>query len=38
MGSPIIFMIYGADMELWIKNSKLFNYADDTTSDSKGKK
>ena len=35
--SPIIFTIYTADMELWLKTSKLFNFADDTTTDSKGK-
>ena len=36
--SPIVFTIYTADMELWLKkNSKLFNFADDTTTDTKGK-
>ena len=28
--SPIIFIIYGADMEEWVKQSCIFNYADDT--------
>ena len=31
--SPIIFTLYTADMELWLENSSLFNYADDTTTD-----
>ena len=35
--SPIIFTLYTADMELWLKSSKLFNFADDTTTDNKGK-
>ena len=35
--SPIIFTLYTADMELWLKTSKLFNFADDTTTDNKGK-
>ena len=36
--SPIVFTIYTADMELWLKkNSKLFNFADDTTTNTKGK-
>ena len=35
--SPIVFTLYTADMELWLKFSKLFNFADDTTTDSKGK-
>ena len=30
--SPIIFTIYGADMEDWVEHSTIFNYADDTTS------
>ena len=30
--SPIIFTLYTADMELWLNNSKLFNFADDTTT------
>ena len=34
--SPIIFTLYTADMELWLNNSKLFNFADDTTTDTKG--
>ena len=28
--SPIIFTLYTADMEMWLKNSKLTNFADDT--------
>ena len=35
--SPIVFTIYTADMELWLKSSKVFNFADDTTTDTKGK-
>ena len=31
--SPIIFTVYTADLENWVKLSKVFNYADDTTSD-----
>ena len=34
--SPIVFTLYTADMELWLKTSKLFNFADDTTTDGKG--
>ena len=30
--SPIVFTIYGADMEDWMSHSTLFNYADDTSS------
>ena len=30
--SPIIFTIYGADMEEWVDHSTIFNYADDTSS------
>ena len=30
--SPIIFTIYGADMEDWVEHSTIFNYADDTSS------
>jgi hypothetical protein len=30
--SPIIFTIYTADLELWVKKSSVFNYADDTSS------
>ena len=30
--SPIIFIIYGADMEAWIKHSSIYTYADDTSS------
>ena len=33
--SPIIFTLYGADLEDWLKNSKAFNYADDTSTSSK---
>ncbi len=35
--SPIIFTIYGADMEEWVKHSCIFNYADDTESSCKDK-
>jgi hypothetical protein len=35
--SPIIFNIYGADMEEWVKHSCIFNYADDTESSCKDK-
>ena len=34
--SPMIFTLYTSDMELWLEESCLFNYADDTTTDSKG--
>ena len=30
--SPIIFTIYGADLEEWVNHSSIFNYADDTSS------
>ena len=30
--SPIVFTLYTADMELWLQSSKLFNFADDTTT------
>ena len=35
--SPIIFTIFGADLEEWTKNSTIFSYADDTSSSSSGK-
>ena len=35
--SPIIFTIYGADLELWTKDSSLTAYADDTTTGCKDK-
>ena len=35
--SPIIFTLYTADMELWLKTSSLFNFADDTTTDNRSK-
>ena len=35
--SPMIFTLYTADMELWLMNSDVTNFADDTTTDSKGK-
>ena len=35
--SPIIFVIYGADMEQWLKHSSAFTYADDTSSSVTGK-
>jgi hypothetical protein len=30
--SPIIFIIYGADMEEWITHSSIYTYVDDTSS------
>ena len=30
--SPIIFTIYCADLEEWVKHSSLLNYADDTST------
>ena len=35
--SPIVFTLYTADMEMWLTSSKLANFADDTTTDCKGK-
>ena len=35
--SPIVFNIYTADLTDWVKYSKLFNYADDTTSCMEGR-
>ena len=35
--SPIVFTLYTADMELWLKTSGAFNFADDTTTDNRGK-
>ena len=35
--SPIIFTLFTADLELWCKYSKIYNYADDTTSSCSGK-
>ena len=35
--SPIIFTLFTADLELWCKFSKIYGYADDTTSSCKGK-
>ena len=35
--SPIIFTVYGADLEEWLTKAKPFNYADDTTTSCKGK-
>jgi hypothetical protein len=35
--SPIVFTLYTADMELWLKTSKLSNFADDTTTGNSGK-
>jgi hypothetical protein len=35
--SPIVFTLYTADMELWIKHSTLINFADDTTTYTKSK-
>ena len=34
--SPIIFTIYGADLEDWVKHSSIFNYADYSTSSCSG--
>jgi hypothetical protein len=34
--SPIVFILYTADMELWLKTSRLSNFADDTTSGNSG--
>ena len=31
--SPIVFTLYTADMELWLRRSRLSNFADDTTTD-----
>ena len=35
--SPIIFTLFTADLEYWCKHSKIFSYADDTTSTCQGK-
>ncbi len=35
--SPIVFTLYTADMELWLKTSRLSNFADDTTTGNSGK-
>ena len=35
--SPIIFTIYCADLEEWVKYSTMLNYADDTSSSCSGK-
>ena len=35
--SPIIFVKYGADMELWLKHSFALTYADDTETSVTGK-
>ena len=35
--SPIVFTLYTADMELWLVNSSLFKFADDTTTDCRNK-
>ena len=35
--SPIIFTIYGAELEEWTKNLTIFRYADDTSSSTQGK-
>jgi hypothetical protein len=34
--SPIVFTLYTADMELWLKHSNLTNFADDTETDYSG--
>ena len=36
--SPIIFAIYVADMQLWLKHSSALTYADDTSSSVKDKR
>ena len=36
--SPMIFTIYEAVMQEWVKSSKIFNYNYDITSDTKRKK
>ena len=33
----LVLIIYGADMEDWVKHSRINNYVDDTTSNVKGK-
>ena len=35
--SPILFTLFTADLEKWCKHSKIYGYADDTTSSCKGK-
>ena len=35
--SPIIFTLFTSDLEYWCKHSKIFSYADDTTSSCQGK-
>ena len=35
--SPIMYTIYGADLGLWLQNSTVINYADDTSSGCKNK-
>ena len=35
--SPIVFTLYTADMELWLKHSNLTNFADDTETDYSGR-
>ena len=35
--SPLIFVIYGADLEDWIAHCSAFTYADDTSTSSNGK-
>ena len=35
--SPIIFTLFTADLEYWCKHSKIFSYADDTTTSCHGK-
>ena len=34
---PMIFTIYGADLEMWVEHSSIWNYADDISSFCKGK-
>ena len=37
ISSPIIFTLYCADLEEWVKHSKLLNYVDDTSTSHGGK-
>ena len=35
--SPVIFIIYGADMSAWLRHSACLTYADDTSTSATGK-
>ena len=35
--SPMLYIIYVADLDLWLKHSIIITYADDTSSSIKGK-